>query len=308
MGKIDVVKGDTLSGIASARGLKGEEKAKFISSVMEQIGITDARKLQIGTYELSDSVFDQEQQALAELEKSEAPNQSGEGVEKAPKPTIGERFANWQTDVVVKSVKAYKKAKTDVAEYDANNPEPKKAFRDARVHNANVEIARTRDNIKGFTFVGGSFDKALLSGDEGKAKQLYVQGLNRLSKSYISELEEGKTLCKEAFVAQDMAYTSRVDFDADKTDSERIFDCVDLDGDGELTGEELNNLFALMDHNSETGHNGRISFKDYANIRTQLIDEDKKDANRAELTEMAEFLKVKPKAKEEPISKDERVS
>lgn len=303
---IKVNKGDTLGGIAASRGLKGEEKAKFISSVMELNGIKEARLLQIGDLKLPEnSVFDQEAKAFAKLEKSETPAKADENVEEAPKPTIGERFANWQTDVTVKSVKAHQKAKADIAEYDANNPSPKKAFRDARVHNANVEIARTRDNIKGFTFVGGAFDKAMASGDEEKAKKLYVQGLNRLSTSYISELEEGGTLSKEAFVAQDMAYTSKVDFKAaDKADSERMFDCVDLDGDGKLTGGELNNLFAWTDHNSETGHNGRISFNDYANVRTQLVDETKKDANRAELTAMAEFLKAKPKAKQEPAPQE----
>lgn len=301
---ITVNKGDTLGGIAASRGLKGKEKAAFISSVMELNGIKEARLLQIGDLKLPEnSIFKKEEKAFAELEKSEAPAQSDAGVEKAPKPTIGERFANWQTDAVVTSVKAHNKAKADIAEYDANNSDANATYRKARVHNANVEIAKTRDNIKGFTFVGGSFDKALLSGDEEKAKKLYVQGLSRLSASYIDELEEGGTLSKEAFVAQDMAYTSKVDFKvADKADSERMFDCVDLDGDGKLTGGELNNLFAWTDHNSETGHNGRISFKDYANVRTQLVDETKTDANRAELTAMADFLKAKPKAKEEPAS------
>ncbi len=303
MGTINVVKGDTLGAIATKQGCKtAEERQKFISSVMELNGIKEARLLQIGELKLPEnSVFDQEAKAFAQLEKSEkTPTKADEGVEEAPKPTIGERFANWQTDVVVTSVKARNKAKADIEAYDNTNPDADSAYRKARVHNAKVDIARTRDNIKGFTFVGGAFDKALLSGDEEKAKKLYVQGLNRLSASYIDELEEGGTLSKEAFVAQDMAYTAKVDFKtADKADSERIFDNVDLDGDGQLTGSELNNLFALMDHNAETGHNGRISFKDYANVRTQLVDEDKTDANRAELTAMAEFLKAKPKAKQE---------
>lgn len=310
MEKIKVEAGYTLGRIASSRGLKGEAKAKFISSVMELNGIKDERLLQIGMLKLPDnSVFDQEAQAFAELEKSEGPAKPDESTEKAPKPTIGEKFANWADGVSSKSVNAQNKAVRDIKAYDKENPDADPAYREARINNAHIEVATTRNNLKGFTFTDKAFEKALAEGDEEKAKKLYVQGLTSLSRSYIQEVDpEGNgSISQSAFIAHDMAYTAKAGLKYDKVKSERVFKRSDLNGDGKISLAEQRSMFALMDYNSETGNNGIISFKDYANVRNRLIDETDFGAIRGELKEMDKFLTAKPKAKEEPISKDERV-
>lgn len=308
---IQVAERDTLGKIASRRGCKtAEEKQKFISSVMELNGIKNERLLQIGDLIVPDnSVFDKATEALADLEKSA--KDSGKTAEEAPKPTSGQKFANWQGKVTKKAADIYQSNLDSFDESRANDKDAKDArynakYKEIRVANAKAGVKEFVSSAKGFTFTGAAFETAMANGDTETAQKLYVQGLTGLSKSYIREVDpEGNGgIRKSAFMKHGKAQMDKAGIAFNDGDYERMFTRSDLDGNGIISLDEQRNVFALMDYNSETRYDGTISLQDYANVRTKLTDELNFGTVRGELRIATKFMQAKPKAKEEPKSQD----
>lgn len=291
---LTVNKGDTLGDIADARGLKGKKKEAFISSVMKQIGITDARKLQIGKYELSDSIaFDQEAEAFAKLEKSST---DSDKKEKAPKLTIGQRFVNWEQASTTESVKVHDITSAWLAKRSANGtPEDTKI----RIGVAKEEVNERIKDVSEFSFTGSAYKKAIASGDMEAARVAYLKDLDKFATSYIKKVDPngGGSISKEAFVAHDVEFTHKTGLNTNYVTSEKIFATLDRDKNGQLSPDEIKGWFAAMNYSSQSNFNGKIAFSDYTKTRSQLIG-NKKSNISAKLDGMGKYLKagmVEPK-------------